>query len=426
MLILDPEDINKKNYNFFYQKYKLHFFDKDKINLNDKAQNIFYSDILIEPAIKLELYKDINFYHHYREKKTNDFIDYYKNNYFEQYENYRNLCNGYLNYWSDNYKNIVEHGSVLIFGGNKILHTTFVEIFQYSKLNIYYTEYLFTGDRFYFEKRISSLYNRSNILNKFTNIKNNNNSKNLLINPNLFKIIKDVRVNNLNVKNKKRPIYYNILDTDNQNKVFILAQVIDDNSLVNTDLNYTHLNIYKKICDHFYKKGYEVYFKYHPWELKKHKQLITLKFLKKIYPQTYSRISKILFREEIDNYLNKNSYIISISSQYSLYYAVLYSYKIFSYKSFYSSESYSFEINDTNCDSITDNNNLLDYQEYKSLLQYLNFFMYESPEIIKTNMLVKSFNLKPKKIFFQKLNKLKNKPFLFVKDMFKNLIFKNR
>ena len=396
--ILSKEDINQKNYsnlialnNKAYTYFDQYTFDNSNIILNKTIETkdlyeICYLEILSylstqKKFIKRKLKRS-------SEKNDKKFIfEFFESNFPKHSKKLINTANRYYNYFIDNYNHIQSHEFGIIFNGYKIRDRVFCFIFGFSKIKIFHTEYLVTGDRYFFYNTLYSIPNNYPSKNIYMNyLRLDNSIQNYSFNevyPKVLNIIKNIRKLNLNVKSSFECKNY-FTTKDNKKNLIIIGQVIDDISLFNSDnIYFSSINTYEWIINLGISNGYDVIFKLHPWEKRK---------LGKFYTKSYLNISNIsiLIDEEIDEYLNEQSLIFSISSQYLLYYAVLYGKRCICFDTYFSLEGSFINLKNDILDLVNINPNL-SIDEYRKLILFLYFIFYLDKNIVKTNQTIFRF-----------------------------------
>ena len=392
ILVLSKKDINFKNFNLLLSNSKLnfYFFDKKFINDDQKLHKLtdsnFY-ELAYEEALKFLLSQE-NFHERYFENTDNSLIfSYLKQNHLEKYNDLFKECSSYLSYWINNYNYYVQFDGAVIFNGTNIKDRTFCKVYSHSRLRIFTTEYLFTGNDYYLYPSSSSISNNFPLFQRFLSL-----NKLSQVDTRLDSKIKNMFKFNLNIKNTSYKTPEEDLKTKKGKFFIIIAQVANDASLINSNHQfYSSINLYEKLALKAISKDYQIVIKFHPWEREKLSKNFSYEIFKK---KEIASSCILLLDDHIDNYINKNSIIFSISSQFLLFYAYTYGVKTICFKNFYSHSDLFFEIKNISEIPFQDFNNQLTLKEYKLLTIYLSYFLFIDEFIINksSTKFLKVFN----------------------------------
>ena len=181
----------------------------------------------------------------------------------------------WLKYWKNKLKGYKQIDSCIVFSGSLIYTKTLSFLLQNTSIRVFVVEHFFTGNDFYLEEKYTHIANNSDV--KFDNYYKQ--LKDMYLEEDLFnqekekiKAINKIRMaNNKNVQQPSKADI-NFPFTENGEKtVLILGQVINDFSIIETNLsNLNSLQIYKEIITKVIKEtNYNIIFKAHPWERNK-------------------------------------------------------------------------------------------------------------------------------------------------------------
>lgn len=423
--ILSPTHINDKNYRNLLNlinKNSSFFDEEDFLNFSEfqisedlipyDLKDIFFYEILSQLSFKesfhqLELIRDPS------EDYKKFIYDYCKKNHSSFFKILLSkACKAHF-YFIKIYQFIIKTDIALIFNGFEIKDRVFCKIFGHSKVRIFHTEYLFTGQHFFMYNTIYPIPNKFPGVERYKNVKNE-----LKIHSNelAYNFVANVRKFNLNVKSNETEVY-NIDPNDEEKRLIIIGQVINDISIFNSQSPFISLiRTYKNIIKQATKQKYKVIFKLHPWEKKKYGKYFTDRFLA-------GENITIIYDGEIDNFINDRSFIYSISSQYLIYYALVYKKKCITYKTYFSIEESFNIINENNDIDFDKMNSNLNLDEYKVFLNFINYLLLNEECIVynlsklsfpktyntNSNFFIRSKNktLKTKNDFLNKLYFLK-------------------
>ncbi len=178
----------------------------------------------------------------------------------------------WIDFWQDILKNSQEFTHCCVFSGSLIYQKVLIKLASTTQLNIMVFEHFFTGNDYYCEHKYDHIANNSDI--KYDNIYNHTLdittfSKESLYNEKIKVINKILHSQN---KNVKQPKYTeDILFNSEEKTVLILGQVVNDFSILETNLdNISTITIYQELIEAIIENtNYNIIFKSHPWEKKK-------------------------------------------------------------------------------------------------------------------------------------------------------------
>ncbi len=430
-------DIPKLNYDSFGDYVEFENF------LKLKYEFIFLLDL---EKIKNAKYKEINLYNICKREYTQNIIikengiNINKFNYQiipEQHKNdlLLNLAAGcyWIDYWSDQVKKINKNDFfyVFLFSGSLIYQSSLYELVKNMTCRVGVTENLFHKNYYIIEKNISSTPNNSIIKN--VNLKKYDDidyDKKIIFFKKFWKSF--INLNVKQPKKKEEPISFH----NSKENILILGQVINDFSLVQDNKVIHPHYYYKELINYLLlNTSYNIIFKIHPWERVKTKTNSTLRFL-----ETFNNERMVVVENyNLNQLFNLSDCVITINSQS----AIEATYKGFKTicldKSLLGEREFVYNVNINNLkNELTDLFNNFDFNlninEYKSFVTYIysikdllidvtipsnlkkNFFYEVNVDVKINNFLKPSFKT------IRKINKLKNNPYLFFKDAFRNIL----
>jgi len=199
----------------------------------------------------------------------------------------------WLKFWKNKLKEFKEIYACFIFSGSLIYVKTLNYLLQNTSIKVFVLEHFFTGNDFYIEEKYTHIANNSDI--KFRNYYERLKKKYLeeeLIKQENEKIKAINKIKMANNKNVKQPSTINDFpfEKSNEKTVLILGQVINDFSIIETDLeNINSLYFYKQLIYKLIKEtNYNIIFKAHPWERMK------------------ININRSLTKEELQDFISNN------------------------------------------------------------------------------------------------------------------------
>ena len=456
--ILIPDDIhiNKKNYNsifefvkhkhinliFYndfehikslygnYKEYKYLFSEEfnllKKMDINELYEYKFYGKNIFGLAKSelLSLLISFDNWNNFNIPNDNFFI--FKKAFNENKEELLlNLSASifWLKYWkkifNSNKKNL-NKSIALVFSGSLIYSKTFSFFLENTSVKVFKTEHFFTGYDFYFEEKYEHIANNSDI--RFKNVYdmkfNELISKNNFIHDKKIAIKKIIEGKNKNVIQPENT--FDEIFNNNKKNVLILGQVINDFSILESNLNYINSSaFYIELIENILKNtDYNIIFKAHPWENKKINlkkpltKYIINNYLKKI-DQKYLKRIIIVENYNLKALTDKSEFIVGLSSQ-SLLEAGFYSYKkVFQFgNAFFGHKGFTYDINIKDIKEfikIIKSKNLdtkLNLLEYNLLIEFLTVLLQN--HLLSNNSKYFHHNLK----LLNKLFKTKNKNYI--------------
>ncbi|MEZ2605018.1 capsular polysaccharide export protein, LipB/KpsS family [Kluyvera intermedia] len=221
----------------------------------------------------------------------------------------------WADYWLARLNMISKYKYVGVFSGAQIFNMMLIEISKRSAMTPLLMESFFTGSEFYLEEKYEPLPNNANI--KFDNIYFNSNY--CCDHSSLRKAIK--RTNNKQNKNNTKNQSKNIdIGNDGRRVITVIAQVVNDFSIINTAVNYLNsIEFYKQVIIHLLKEECNyVVLKTHPWEIKKNKKRITqdaiMQYISTMSDSYQSRF-KVIESWDVAELCHRSNYIITLCSQ---------------------------------------------------------------------------------------------------------------
>lgn len=199
----------------------------------------------------------------------------------------------WFEFWKTEVQKHKDIKASIVFSGSLIYSKTFSFLLQNTPIKVYVVEHFFTGNDFYFEEKYTHIANNSDI--RFPNIYNGlfdqwSEKEPLEKEKDIIKAIN--KINLSNNKNVKQPLTVNekINFHNSERTILILGQVINDFSILETDINNINsLSIYKKMIQGIFETtNYNIIFKAHPWEKNK------------------SNVNRPLTKEELNNFVMSN------------------------------------------------------------------------------------------------------------------------
>ncbi|WP_111895779.1 hypothetical protein [Acinetobacter sp. MB5] len=293
-------------------------------------------------------------------------------------------------YWFDFWKSYLDAHKVYsyccIFSGALIYSKVLLKCLETRVTNPLLFESSFTGLDYYCEFQYNVIPNNSVIgyKNYYSNIKLDYDDY-FLYKKDEHKAINKIRL--MNNKNVVQPLESTCDDIkfENSNKnVTILGQVINDFSILESDLNeYNSLLTYKKMIREILDKtNFNIIFKAHPWELNKiniYKSLTkdSLSDFINLFNEDDKKRIKIIEDYNIKKLFSNSSHVITLCSQAGLE-AAYYGLKPIQIgKAFYGEKGFTFDVNDL--DIVTDilNNQVgfLSLNEFNSYTEFLVKFL---------------------------------------------------
>ena len=291
----------------YYEKLK-------KLDTNDLFEYQIYNINLFKIAKYELLQKIISKREWYNAKTKNNNIDLYRKLLMNNYEDLLlnlSAANFWIEYWFSFYKKNKQIRYVLTFGNSQIYALAASKLASCFNITPYILEHLFTGIHYFLEARKSPIQGQPYSADIYKNDEKISNEQ--------CAIIKSLISNTYN-KNVKQPSFrLKNLFNNNKKTILIIAQVVNDISLLIDKHEYIgSIAIYKEIIKYIiYSTECNIIIKTHPYEKCKHpdKKNIT-------YDEIYLFIKSFTKTEQcriivIDNY-DINSLILNIDCGFTI------------------------------------------------------------------------------------------------------------
>ncbi|WP_197465920.1 capsular polysaccharide export protein, LipB/KpsS family [Vibrio sp. HI00D65] len=212
-----------------------------------------------------------------------------------------------------------------IFSGSLIYSKSLIEVAKRTRVKTYICESSFTGNEYYIEEKYEHIANNSDI--KFSNVRSkiieNNLTDDIKIKESVLKAYRKLdNAKNKNVTQPQRGSEELPFKNDKEN-VLILAQVVNDFSLLESDIpSYSSIKLYKEIIDVILKEtNHNIIVKTHPWEKVKlaSNANVTYAELLRYLNESYSKaeISRVFITESfnLQELFELSNHCITINSQ---------------------------------------------------------------------------------------------------------------
>ncbi len=311
-------------------------------------------------------------------------------------ENYETLllnmsfCLFWIDFWKKILKQHTNINVAIVFSNSLIYTKTLSYLIENTPIKLFVVEHFFTGNDYYFEEKYTHIANNSDVkfINFYKKLKNefDNTDENSRHND-IIKAINKVRL--ANNKNVKQPLAYDKekIKFDNSNPfVLIIGQVINDFSILETDLaNINSLQLYIKLIDEIIQSTeYNIIFKAHPWEKQKAniKQSLTkdtiYEYIYRNYEEEDIRRIKILEDYNLEYLITHSKYVIGLCSQSLLEAAIKGKKPIQFGDAFFGRKGFTYDFENINdvLECIKSNKrHMLNVSEYNELQKFLTILL---------------------------------------------------
>jgi len=294
----------------------------------------------------------------------------------------------WLKFWHKKLSSFKDVNICIMFSGSLIYVKSLNALLQNTPIRVFVVEHFFTGNDYYLEEKYEHIANNSDI--KFNTVYNQKrleifSNKSIYIDNERIKALNKIRL--MSNKNVKQPKSKELINFKNDKEtILILGQVINDFSILETNLNNINsLSIYKELISKILiETDYNIIFKAHPWEKNKvnigksftKDELLT--YINREFPNELNSRVYIVENYNLYGLFESSKYIISICSQ-SLIEAGLSGKKTFQLgRAFFGGKGFTYDI-----DSVDDfikhvksnAQSMLSLNEYDKLLDFLTVIL---------------------------------------------------
>jgi len=220
----------------------------------------------------------------------------------------------WIEYWYHRTKNTPRLAYVGIFSGSLSYAKALIEIMKYRQGRVFVFESFFTGKHYYCEEKYGPIANLSDIRHKTVLASIALESDQILFDSKKREVLNIIA--NMKNKNVSQPPSTGKRITKGAKTLLVLGQVLNDFSLLEVDkVGISSLAIYDDVISAVLSKtDYEIIFKAHPWEHKKHNlhTSMTLQFLSDRH-----KTSRVHFVEDhaLNDLFDEACAVLTINSQ---------------------------------------------------------------------------------------------------------------